>query len=144
MPGLVPGIPLRDARPCQTKRDGRDKPGHDKKALSSKRKGSAPLVRAERRSQAAVEVLRAVAVLVRQEIVGDLAQARGEPVCGGLSVLEMRFADDGAHGVHMLVDELAGNAVELGRMLDQPAQAVGHVAGEGEAKSLRLALDVMG
>src|SRR5215510_8700311 len=30
MPGLVPGIPLRMARPCRTKRDGRDKPGHDK------------------------------------------------------------------------------------------------------------------
>src|SRR5215510_15083764 len=30
MPGLVPGIPFRDARPCQAKRDGRDKPGHDK------------------------------------------------------------------------------------------------------------------
>jgi hypothetical protein len=29
MPGLVPGIPLADAR-CRPKRDGRDKPGHDK------------------------------------------------------------------------------------------------------------------
>src|SRR5262245_50107134 len=27
---LVPGIPLRDARPCQTKRDCRVEPGHDK------------------------------------------------------------------------------------------------------------------
>ena len=29
MPGLVPGIPIRWARPCLSKRDGRDKPGHD-------------------------------------------------------------------------------------------------------------------
>src|SRR5215207_7610080 len=29
MPGLVPGISLRLARPTQSKRDGRDKPGHD-------------------------------------------------------------------------------------------------------------------
>src|SRR5712672_1725664 len=28
MPGLGPGIPIREAR-CQPKRDGRDKPGHD-------------------------------------------------------------------------------------------------------------------
>jgi tripartite-type tricarboxylate transporter receptor subunit TctC len=28
--GLVPAIPLRDARPCQPKRDGRNKSGHDK------------------------------------------------------------------------------------------------------------------
>src|ERR1700739_3983333 len=28
MPGLVPGIPLSEAR-CPPKRDGRDKPGHD-------------------------------------------------------------------------------------------------------------------
>jgi pimeloyl-ACP methyl ester carboxylesterase len=30
MPGLVPGIPIRRAQ-CLTKRDGRDKPGHDEK-----------------------------------------------------------------------------------------------------------------
>ena len=30
MPGLVPGIPLRLAR-CVPNRDGRDKPGHDKR-----------------------------------------------------------------------------------------------------------------
>ena len=30
MPGLVPGIPLIEARPCQAKRDGRDEPGHGK------------------------------------------------------------------------------------------------------------------
>jgi hypothetical protein len=29
MPGLVPGIPLRWAVPCQPYRDGRGKPGHD-------------------------------------------------------------------------------------------------------------------
>jgi hypothetical protein len=29
MPGLVPGISLREAL-CPSKRDGRDKPGHDK------------------------------------------------------------------------------------------------------------------
>jgi len=28
--GLVPVIPLTSARPCPLKRDGRDKPGHDK------------------------------------------------------------------------------------------------------------------
>jgi hypothetical protein len=28
--GLGPVIPLRRARPCVSKRDGRDKPGHDK------------------------------------------------------------------------------------------------------------------
>jgi len=30
MPGLDPGIPLKMPRRCQHKRDGRDKPGHDK------------------------------------------------------------------------------------------------------------------
>jgi GNAT superfamily N-acetyltransferase len=30
MPGLVPGIPLRWARPCSPDRDGRDKLGHDR------------------------------------------------------------------------------------------------------------------
>ena len=29
MPGLVPGIPLREARSCGPDRDGRDKLGHD-------------------------------------------------------------------------------------------------------------------
>jgi DNA-binding GntR family transcriptional regulator len=29
VPGLVPAIPITDARPCLPKRDGRDKPGHD-------------------------------------------------------------------------------------------------------------------
>ena len=32
MPDLVPGIPLRRAQ-CVPKRDGRDKPGHDKKLI---------------------------------------------------------------------------------------------------------------
>ena len=35
MPGLVPGIPLGMAWPCHTKRDGRDKPGHDKMRVSN-------------------------------------------------------------------------------------------------------------
>jgi hypothetical protein len=30
MPGLVPGISLREAL-CPPKRDGRDKPGHDER-----------------------------------------------------------------------------------------------------------------
>jgi len=31
VPGRVPGTPIWDARPCIPKRDGRDKPGHDKR-----------------------------------------------------------------------------------------------------------------
>jgi len=38
MPGLVPGIPLLEARLCQLKRDGRDKTSHDKARVSMKRK----------------------------------------------------------------------------------------------------------
>src|SRR5262245_47973408 len=34
MPGLVPGIPLTEAGLCEVKRDGRDKPGHDKAEAS--------------------------------------------------------------------------------------------------------------
>src|SRR5947207_2877946 len=30
MPGLVPGIPIERVRRCVPKRDGRDKPGHDR------------------------------------------------------------------------------------------------------------------
>jgi hypothetical protein len=40
MPGLVPGISLRKARPCQSNRDGRDKPGHDQRCYRARMRAS--------------------------------------------------------------------------------------------------------
>jgi hypothetical protein len=33
MPGLVPGISIREAEHCHMNRDGRDEPGHDKRQI---------------------------------------------------------------------------------------------------------------
>ena len=48
--GLVPVIPLRRARPCLTKRDGRDDPGHDKKRARGGQRGTSGGVWVGRRS----------------------------------------------------------------------------------------------
>src|ERR1700688_4833471 len=46
MAGLVPAISIRKALPCQRKRDGRDKPRHDKfGAPASETRNSLPLFR---------------------------------------------------------------------------------------------------
>ena len=54
------------------------------------------------------------------------------------------LADDGAHRIDMLIDQRDRNAAHVGRVLDQPAQAVGGRRDERIAEGRGLALDVVG
>ena len=83
-------------------------------------------------------------VLVRQEFVGDLAQPLGQRVGDLRDVGPRLLADDGAHRIDMLVDQRERDARHVGRVLDQPAQAVGGRRDERIAEGRGLALDVVG
>ena len=54
------------------------------------------------------------------------------------------FADDRAHGIDVLVDQFRRNDHHFRRVLDQPAQALGHASDLGIAKGGGFALDVVG
>ena len=53
------------------------------------------------------------------------------------------LADDGAHGVDVLIDERERNAPRIVRQLDQPAQAVGDGGDQRKAQGGGLAFDVV-
>ena len=54
------------------------------------------------------------------------------------------FADDGAHGIDVLVDELDRDVGHVRGVLEQPAQALGDAGDFGIAERGGLALDVVG
>ena len=98
----------------------------------------------ERRREDVGEHVRPVLVLLRQEFVGDFAQPLGQRVGDLRDVGARLLADDGAHRIDMLVDQRDRDAGHVGRVLDQPAQAVGGRRDEGIAEGRRFALDVVG
>ena len=54
------------------------------------------------------------------------------------------LAHDRLDGVDMMRDQVGRHLVEIGRVLDDPAEAVGGGAGGGIAEGGGVALDVMG
>ncbi len=98
----------------------------------------------ERRREDALEIIRPVTILVPEKLVGDFA----EPPCqraGDISEINAGiFANDGAHGVDVLVDERQRDALHVGRMFEQAAQALDHPGGTRITECRGLALDVVG
>jgi hypothetical protein len=81
---------------------------------------------------------------LRQEVVGDLAQSPVQHVRNLLDVGAGPFADDGANGIDMLIDERERNALHVRRMLNQAAKTIRGRRDEGITECRCLALDVMG
>ena len=78
----------------------------------------ASLARYERRAKNVIEIVRPIAILVRQELIGDLAQTLGQRKGHGVNVGARVFAHYGAHRVDVLVDKRERNAVEVSGVLD--------------------------
>ena len=76
--------------------------------------------------------------------VGDAAQLPAQ-FAGRHGGVELgALAHDRLDGVDMMRDQVGRHLVEIGRMLDDPAQALGGGAGGGKAEGGGVALDVMG
>ena len=85
----------------------------------------------------------AIAVGVREIFVGDAAQLPAQ-FAGGADGVELgAFAHDGLNGIDVMRDQLRRHLAEIGRVLDDPAQAVGRGTGGGKAEGGGVALDVM-
>src|ERR1700753_323325 len=81
---------------------------------------------------------------MREVFVGDTAQLLAQ-FAGHADGVEFGApAHDGLNGVDVMRDQLGRYLVELGRVFDDPAQAVGGGAGGRVTESGGVALDVMG
>ena len=81
---------------------------------------------------------------MHEKLVGDHAQSLGQRGGKLLGVGVGIFVVDRAHRIDMLIHQFDRNARHVGRMLDQPAQAVGGQHDQGKSEGRGLALDVMG
>ncbi len=54
------------------------------------------------------------------------------------------LAHDGLNGIDVMRDQIGRHLVEIGRVLDDPAQALGGGASGGKSERGGVALDVMG
>ena len=81
---------------------------------------------------------------MQQEFIGDLAQPFGQLAGEFLGVGAGIFAIDRTHRVDVLIDQLGRNAVGSGRVLDQPAKAVGRGRHRRIAEGGGFALDIVG
>ena len=98
----------------------------------------------ERRRENVFQIIRPEAVLALEEFVGDFAQPLRQRAGDVGEVGAGMFADDGAHGVDVLVDERDRDARDLRRVLEQPAQAFGDAGDLGIAERRGFAFDVVG
>ena len=90
------------------------------------------------------EVLGTVTIGVRQVSVRDAAQPSAQ-FAGHADGVELgALAHDGLDRIDMMRDQLRRHLVEIGRVFDDPAQALGGSASGGVPKSGGVALDVMG
>ena len=88
-------------------------------------------------------MLGAVAVDVHQIFVGDAAQPAAQLACHLGAVEPGVIVHDRLDGVDVMHDQFGRHLVEIGRVLDDPAQALG--GGRGRiAEGGGIALDVVG
>ena len=85
-----------------------------------------------------------VAIGVSEVFVGDAAQLPAQFAGRADGIQLGALADDGLNGVDVMGDQVGRHLVEIGCMLDDPAQALGRNAGGGKSESGGVALDVMG
>ena len=90
------------------------------------------------------EMLGPVAIGVSEIFVGDAAQLPAQFAGHARGVGLGAFAHDGLNGVDVMRDQVGRHFVEIGRVLDDPAQAFGGGAGGGKSEGGGVALDVMG
>ena len=88
-------------------------------------------------------MLGTVAVGVHQIFVGDAAQLPAQFARHRGGIEPGALAHDRLDRVDMVGDQVRGHLLEIGRVLDDPAQAVGGGAGRGIAEGGGIALDVM-
>ncbi len=86
----------------------------------------------------------AVAIGVSEVFVGDGAQLPAQFARRADGVGLGAFAHDRLNGVDVMRDQVGRHLVEIGRVLDDPAQALGGGASGGESECGGVALDVMG
>ncbi len=86
----------------------------------------------------------AVAVDLDQEFVRDPAQLRAERAGHRGGVELGAFAHDRLNGVDVVGDQLRRDQIEVGRVLDDAAEAFGGSSRGREAERGGVALDVMG
>ena len=85
-----------------------------------------------------------VAIGVSEVFVGDAAQLPAQ-FAGHADGVELGvLAHDRLNGIDVMRDQVGRHLVEIGRVLDDPAQAFGGGAGGGIAERGGVALDVMG
>src|ERR1700723_2678020 len=86
----------------------------------------------------------AVAIGVSEVFVGDGAQLPAQFAGGADRVRLGAFAHDGLNGIDVMRDQVGRHLVEIGRVLDDPAQAFGGGAGGRKSEGGGVALDIMG
>ena len=89
-------------------------------------------------------MLRTVAIGVSEIFVGEAAQLPAQFAGRAGAVEPGALAHDRLDGIDMMADQFGRHLVEIGRVLDDPAQAVGGDPGGGESEGGGVALDVMG
>ena len=104
----------------------------------------ASIRRHDARGEDGFEVLGAVAVGVGEVLVGDAAQLPAQ-FAGHADGVELgALAHDRLNGVDVMRDQVGRHLVEIGRVLDDPAQALGGGARGRVSEGGGVALDVMG
>src|SRR5258705_8939681 len=104
----------------------------------------ASLPRRDARCEDRFEVLRTVAVSVNKIFIRDAAQLSTEFAGHAHGVELGALAHDRLNGVDMMRDQIARHLVKIGRVLDDPAEALGGGASGRVSESSGVALDVMG
>ena len=85
-----------------------------------------------------------VAIDVSEIFVGDAAQLPAQFARHADGVELGALVHDGLNGVDVMRDQIGRHLGEIGRVLDDPAQALGGGAGGRETEGGGVALDVMG
>src|SRR6266404_4526769 len=104
----------------------------------------ASLPRHDARCEDRFEVLGTVAIDVQEVFVGDAAQLSAQFAGHAGGVEPGALAHDGLNGVDMMRDQLGRYLIEIRRVLDDPAEALGGGASGRVSEGGGVALDVMG
>ena len=102
------------------------------------------IARRQGRAQDILELVRPVAILMCKEFFGHLGQPAGQGGGGFLHARSPTLPNDRTHGIDVMGDESDRDAAHVGRMLDEPAEAVGGDCDHRIAESVGSAPDVVG
>ena len=89
-------------------------------------------------------MLGAVAIDAGEEFIRDTAELPAQRIRHHGGVELGALAHDRLNGVDVMLDQVRRHLIEVGRVLDDAAEALGRRGGGGEAERDGVALDVMG